>query len=124
MTEQASGIGPEQQRLYDRLFGDPSRKIRNFNFTVGDGAPTPEQLCGEINKALDEVERRKALGLPDDGPPKSMREPQHIDDFLAEMEARVAAQRLVDHQRDGEASAAVSSEAADGPHPVEREMGR
>ena len=52
--------GPEQKKLTDRLFGDPTRKAKNFKFTVGDGNPTPEQVCGEINKAMDEVERHRA----------------------------------------------------------------
>lgn len=48
-------MGPEQSRLLERLFSDPTLKLRNFKFTVGDGSPTPEMLCREINKALDEI---------------------------------------------------------------------
>jgi hypothetical protein len=51
-------MGPEQQRLMDRLFNDPTRKLLNFKITPGDKPSTKEELCAEINKALDERERR------------------------------------------------------------------
>lgn len=49
-------MGPEQQRLMDRLFGDPDRKVRNFNIYPGERKCTPEELCAEVNKALDAIE--------------------------------------------------------------------
>ena len=55
-------MGPEQQRLMDRLFNDPAGKsVRNFKITPGDKSCTKEELCAAINKALDEVERSRAL---------------------------------------------------------------
>lgn len=55
-------IGPEQARLLDRLFNDPTRKTRNFHVTPGDGTFTAEELCAQINSAMDQVERRRAAG--------------------------------------------------------------
>ena len=53
-------MGPEQKRLMDRLFNDPTRKLRNFHITPGDKPATSEEICAEVNKAMDEVERRRA----------------------------------------------------------------
>jgi len=60
--------GPEQQRLMDRLFNDPTRKILNFKMTRGDGSFTAEELCAQVNSAMDQVERRRAAGDLGDGP--------------------------------------------------------
>ena len=49
----------------DRLFNDPTRKLLNFNITPGDKPATAEQICGEVNRAMDEVERRRAALSPD-----------------------------------------------------------
>ena len=55
-------MGPEQQRLMDRLFNDPAGEVvRNFKITPGDKSCTREELCAEVNKAMDEVERRSTL---------------------------------------------------------------
>jgi hypothetical protein len=64
-------IGPEQNRLIDRLFNDPSRKLLNFKITPGDKPCTTEELCGSINSSMDEVERRRAAGDKGDGPVKT-----------------------------------------------------
>lgn len=61
-------MGPEQQRLMDRLFNDPTRKLRNFHVTPGDGCFTAEQICAGVNTAMDQVERRRAAGDLGDGP--------------------------------------------------------
>lgn len=56
-------MGPEQQRLVDRLFNDPSRRVLNFNIFPGERAHecTAEKLCAEINSALDQVESGTAV---------------------------------------------------------------
>jgi len=41
--------------LADRLFNDPNHKCNNFSFTPGPNA-TPESVCREINKAMDQIE--------------------------------------------------------------------
>ena len=71
-------MGPEQQRLMDRLFGDPDRSVRNFKLTLGDKPSTAEEICAEVNKAMDEVERRRQAGEPDDGPARSSKEPVNV----------------------------------------------
>lgn len=76
-------MGPEQKRLMDRLFNDPTRKLRNFSVTPGDKPCTPEELCGEINKAMDEIERRRAAGELSDSPPMSGRPRVNLRDLLA-----------------------------------------
>lgn len=50
-------MGPEQTRLMDRLFNDPTRKLVNFNIFPGDKPATAEQICAEVNKAMDQMER-------------------------------------------------------------------
>jgi hypothetical protein len=80
-------MGPQQQRLMDRLFGDPTRSVRNFKLTPGDKPATAEELCAEINKAMDEVERRRAAGEPDDGPVRTGKEPVNVRDLVAEISA-------------------------------------
>lgn len=54
-------VGIEQERLKKRLFEDPSRKLLNFGITPGDNPFTAEELCGEINKAMDQVEDFRSL---------------------------------------------------------------
>lgn len=58
--------GPEQKRLMDRLFGDPARRCLNFNIFPGERAHecSAEELCAEINKALDQVESGEAVPGP------------------------------------------------------------
>jgi hypothetical protein len=45
--------GPEEQRLMDRLFNDPKRKLINFNITPGERRVTREELCAVLNQMLD-----------------------------------------------------------------------
>lgn len=78
-------MGPEQKRLMDRLFNDPTRKLRNFSITPGDKPCTAEQLCAEINKAMDEVERRIASGDLGDNPPLSGRPKIDVRDLVAKL---------------------------------------
>jgi hypothetical protein len=66
-------MGPEQTRLMSRLFDDPKRKLRNFHITPGDKASSAEEICAEVNKAMDQVECRRAAGDLGDEPPKSGR---------------------------------------------------
>lgn len=61
-------MGPEQQRLMDRMFSDPTRKLVNFKISAGDTPESAEKLCAEINGAMDQVERRRAAGDMGDGP--------------------------------------------------------
>lgn len=71
---------PEQTRLMARLFDDQSRKLINFKISRGEEPCTAEQLCAEINSALDQVESGKAVktnSLPETGI-----ESMHVDDFL------------------------------------------
>jgi hypothetical protein len=78
-------MGPEQQRLMDRLFGDPTRRARNFKITPGDQPCTKEELCAEINKAMDEVERRRAAGDRGDGPVRTKKPPRNVADIVREL---------------------------------------
>jgi hypothetical protein len=64
-------MGPEQERLMDRLFNDPTRELLNFHVWSGDKAATSEQICAEVNKAMDQSERRRASGDFGDGPVKT-----------------------------------------------------
>ena len=41
----------EKERLLDRLFNDPNRRLLNFHVTRGDAPCTEEELCAEINRA-------------------------------------------------------------------------
>lgn len=65
-------MGPEQQRLMDRLFGDPTRKLLNFKITPGERRVTAEELCRELNKAFDDIEsgQVKEAGPIDSGMPR------------------------------------------------------
>lgn len=78
-------MGPEQQRLMDRLFNDPTRKLRNFKITPGDGAFTKEELCAEINKAMDDVARRRAAGDKGDGPVRTNKPPVNLREFVRQL---------------------------------------
>lgn len=73
---------PEKDRLIDRLFNDPRRKLLNFHVTWGPEAYklSPEQRAARINHAFDQVDcgQAKRLDFSD-----SLREPQSLDDFLA-----------------------------------------
>lgn len=55
-----SPIGPEQQRLLDRLFNDPERRTLNFKFTPGEHPTSAEAICQQINYALDQIESGQA----------------------------------------------------------------
>lgn len=77
--------GPEQKRLMDRLFGDPTRRCLNFNIFPGERAHecTAEELCAEINKALDQVESGEAAPGP---PASSGVEPRDVREWLKELD--------------------------------------
>jgi hypothetical protein len=66
----------------DRLFNDPTRKLLNFHIAPGDKPVTAEQICGEVNKAMDEVERRKAAGDFGDGAVKTGRPQVNVRDLV------------------------------------------
>ena len=55
-----TAMGPEQKRLTDRLFNDPERRTLNFKITPGERRVSSEELCAEINKALDDIESGNA----------------------------------------------------------------
>lgn len=57
-------MGPEQARLIDRLCNDPNRKLVNFDIFPGEQKCTAEELCAEINRALDQVENGTAIPGP------------------------------------------------------------
>jgi hypothetical protein len=50
--------GPEFRRLSERLFGDPKRKLLNFNVWWGPDAHklSVEERCAEVNKMFDAVD--------------------------------------------------------------------
>lgn len=71
--------------LKARLFDNPDRKTTNFSIFPGDKPATPEQIAGEINRAMDEVEARGFVsGIDIDGDIK----PVVWKDFIAELEAK------------------------------------
>lgn len=76
-------MGPEQTRLMDRLFGDPTRKLLNFNIFPGDKPSTPEEICREVNKAMDEVARRRAAGETGDGPARTQKPTVDLREWVA-----------------------------------------
>jgi hypothetical protein len=57
--------GPEEQRLIDRLFNDPTRKTVNFHVSWGPDAHriTREERAAAINHALDATERGEGKPL-------------------------------------------------------------
>ncbi len=75
-------MGPEQTRLLDRLFGDPKRKTLNFNIFPGERAHecTAEELCAEINKALDQVDSGESQ--PTSEPVVSGVEPRDVRQWM------------------------------------------
>ncbi|HZS57580.1 MAG TPA: hypothetical protein VFA65_24480 [Bryobacteraceae bacterium] len=75
-------MGPEQTRLIDRLCNDPERKLLNFNIFPGDRRCTPEELCAEVNKALDQIERGNYEEVRYDFPEKSGVEPIDVREFV------------------------------------------
>ncbi|WP_036048665.1 hypothetical protein [Bradyrhizobium sp. Tv2a-2] len=77
-------MGPEQKRLQDRLFGDPNRKLVNFKITRGDKPATAEEICAEINKAMDEIESGRAT----EGPVMSERPKVDVRKLVADLERR------------------------------------
>lgn len=48
----------EKDKLLNRLFGDPEKKALNFNIFPGENIHkyTTEEVCAEINKAMDQLE--------------------------------------------------------------------
>lgn len=75
-------MGPEQTRLMDRLLNDPTRKLLNFKFSPGDKSSKPEEVCTELNKALDEVEN----GLAPSGPAVSGKPRVNVRELVAGIE--------------------------------------
>lgn len=72
-------IGPEQQRLTDRLFNDPNRRTLNFHIFPGDFPGSAEELCCEINSSFDRIESGESKPC---GPPTTGLAPMSVDDFL------------------------------------------
>lgn len=85
-------MGPEQQRLMDRLFKDPTRKLRNFHITRAYTPCTAEELSAEINKAMDQVEHRKAVGDFGDGAVKTGRPQVNVRRLVEELGSRAPGQ--------------------------------
>lgn len=63
----------EKDKLMDRLFNDPTRRLINFNIVRGDGPATEEEICAAVNKSMDESDRRRAAGDMGDGPVRTGR---------------------------------------------------
>jgi hypothetical protein len=74
----------ELERLVDRLCNDPKRKLLNFHVTRGEAVCTVEELCAELNSALDQVESGQATR----GAPKSGLAPMTVDEFLSTIPGR------------------------------------
>lgn len=73
---------PEMDRLIDRFFGDPDKKLVNFNAWWGPNAAsmTAEQRAAAINKALDAMERGDCEVVKDFDDER--REPREVRDIL------------------------------------------
>lgn len=71
---------PEQYRLRERLFGYPNRRLLNFQITRGDGPATTEEICGELNRAMDE---REAGRLVATGPARCRKPPVNVRELVA-----------------------------------------
>lgn len=61
----------EKEKLIDRLFNDPKRKLLNFHITRGPEPCTAEELCAAINHALDHAQIFEGSVDFDDDCPKS-----------------------------------------------------
>jgi hypothetical protein len=79
----SENMGPEQKRLTERLFGDPNRQTRNFNIFPGERRCTPEELCREINSALDQIENGTAEMV--DYPARSDVEPIDVRELVGKL---------------------------------------
>jgi hypothetical protein len=75
-------IGPEQQRLMDRLFNDPSRRLMNFNVFPGEERVTAEELCAELNSAFDQVDKQREVDKQR-GPVRSNRPAIDVAEMVA-----------------------------------------
>ena len=73
----------ERERLAQRLFGDPDRQTINFQVFRGDGQCSTEDLCGAINRAMDQRERGEAAVL-DRFPDTAVR--RDVRDLMREIE--------------------------------------
>lgn len=57
----------EREKLLDRLFGDPKRQTTNFQIFRGSAETIdPEEMCRQINAALDALDNGTATELVDD----------------------------------------------------------
>lgn len=70
----------EEERLVDRLCNDPTRRLANFNIFPGERGCTREELCAEINKALDQVD--SGASVPSKHPVDSGIEPIDVREWL------------------------------------------
>lgn len=71
----------EQERLIDRLFNNPQRKLLNFSIFRGEKPCTAEELCAAINSALDQVENGTGVeGFPETGLKRKT-----VDEIVAEL---------------------------------------
>jgi hypothetical protein len=55
----------ERERLLDRLFGNPNVKVANFKIDRGDRPASAEEICRQINGALDDIESGKTVPTDD-----------------------------------------------------------
>lgn len=55
-------MGPEEAKLMEHLFGDPTRRLRNLNVFAGERRCTREELCREINKGIEAKLNGTAIG--------------------------------------------------------------
>ncbi len=63
---------PEMDRLKDRLFGDPNKRVKNFHVTWGPKAHlvSKEERVAQINKAMDEVTSKDLVDEDEDEAPQ------------------------------------------------------
>jgi hypothetical protein len=82
MTDQPGEPGPEERRLFDRLFNTPGKRLLNINIFRGDGPATREDICRAMNSAMDQVKDGTAIvstTFRDDRPQVNVR------DYLAKL---------------------------------------
>lgn len=77
-------MGPEQKRLIDRLCNDPKRKLLNFDIFPGERKCTAEELCAEVNRALDQVDS----GEVQPGPAPCSRETVDVREFIKQFDPK------------------------------------
>jgi hypothetical protein len=55
----------QREKLLDRLFGNPNVKVVNFKIDRGERPASAEEICRQINGALDQVESGEIVPTDD-----------------------------------------------------------